>query len=319
MKKLALGVALLGIVGLALFTINKNRKTSQAEFVIGILQTASHPALDASREGFIQELNRLLPSQIEFVIKNAQGSITQAHALAQKFYAGKDYAGFFAIATPAAQALASVEKERPLFIAAVTDPYALGVIHEKTNVCGTKDMIDIQGEVRMLKQLIPSAKNVGIIYTAGENNSLSQLKEIHKQLELVGLTPLDFAINHEADLPVLTDLACRKSDAILTPTDNTVASSIKLIANICLKHNKPLIVSDNMLVQYGPLAARGVDYKASGKQAANIAYQVLKQGKKPYELPIEQAESKQIFINQKTLAQLGLMIPAILQHDTILI
>lgn len=310
-------VAATALIGL--FAIIKSKKNKSAEYVIGILQTASHPALDAAREGFIEELNQLLPGKVEFVLKNAQGSITQIHALAQKFNAGKNYNGFFAIATPAAQALATLEKDRPVFIAAVTDPHALGIMHEKTNVSGTKDMIDIKSEIQLLKLLVPQAKTVGIIYSAGETNSLSQLKEMHKQLELHGITPLDFAINHEADLPVLADLACRKSDTIITPTDNIVASSISLIADICLKNHKPLIVSDNMLVKFGPLASRGVDYKASGKQTAKQAFQVLTQGKKPYEIAIEQAENNQIFINKTTLEKLGLVIPSTLEAQVVLI
>ena len=101
-----------------------------------------------------------------------------------------------------------------------------------------------------------------------------------------------------------------RSDVILAPTDNTVASSISLIVAITNKHNKPLIVSDNMLVKFGALAARGLDYNKSGKQAASIAYKVLvEKVKKPYELPIEQVKNEQIFINQKTLTSLGLSIP----------
>jgi putative tryptophan/tyrosine transport system substrate-binding protein len=320
MKKIILIIiAILAFVASFIAIKFFKRSSTTATHTIGILQTASHPALDASRDGFIEELTSKLGNSVAFVIHNAQGSIAQAHAIAQQFHSNKRYNGFFAIATPAAQAMSALEKERPIFIAAVTDPHALGLIHPTTNVCGVKDMIDVKAEVEMLVQLIPNARQVGLIYTSGETNSITLVKQMRQELEARGLTAVDFAISNESDMQAAVELACRKVDVILTPTDNTVASTISLITAITLKNKKPLIVSDNMLVTFGALASRGVDYKASGKRAAQIAYEVIVNGKKPYELPIEQAKSEQIFINKTTLETLGLTIPAPLEKFVVFV
>ncbi len=294
-------------------------KTSAKAYTIGILQTASHPALDAARDGFMEELQHKLGDSVEFIVQNAQGSIANAHALAQQFHANQQFNGFFAIATPAAQALSSLEKNRPVIIAAVTDPSALGLTHVlNTNVCGTTDMIDVNAEIEMLTQLVPQAKNIGIIYTAGEVNSIALVKQMHQEVAARGLTATDFAIGSEADLHAIIELACRKTDLLLAPTDNTVASTIAAIAAITAKHKKPLIVSDNMLVKCGALAARGVDYKATGKQAAEIAYKVLVEGQKPEELPIAEPKIETVYINKNVLDALGLTIPDILKKQSIL-
>ena len=42
--------------------------TVKAAYTVGILQTASHPALDASRDGFIEELKNRLGDAVEFVV-----------------------------------------------------------------------------------------------------------------------------------------------------------------------------------------------------------------------------------------------------------
>jgi len=295
------------------------QRTKTATHTIGILQTASHPALDASRNGFTEELTQKMGNTVAFVVHNAQGSTSHAHALAQQFHASKDYDGFFAIATPAAQAMATIEKERPIIIAAVTDPYALGLIHTDTNVCGVRDMINVKATIDMLVQLLPDVKTVGLLYTAGETNSIILVKQMHEELAKRNLTAVDFALSGESDVQATVELACRKIDALLTPTDNTVASAISLISTIALKNKKPLIVSDNMLVKFGALASRGVDYKASGKRAAQIAYDVIINNKKPSELPIAQASSEQIFVNKKTLDQLELTIPVSIQPFVILV
>src|SRR5262249_48627479 len=144
------------------------KSNNTAAYTIGILQTASHPALDAVRDGFIEELKQKLGNSVAFVIQNAQGTVASAHTIAQQFHANTQYDAFFDIATPAAQALSAVEKEKPIIIAAVTDPYALGLVHPTSNVCGVTDMIDIKAEIDMLTALIPTAQSVGILYTAGE-------------------------------------------------------------------------------------------------------------------------------------------------------
>jgi len=316
MKKIVLISAI--IFGLAItFLIIKKRTASHNGFKIGILQTASHPALDDVRDGFMTELKNKLGNEVEFVVQNAQGSVAQAHAIAQQFAAGSSFNGFFAIATPAAQAIGAVEKSKPIFIAAVTDPNALGLIHATTNVCGTRDMIDVNAEVEMLTQLLPQAKTVGLLYTSGETNSIALVKIMHLELEKRGLQVADFAVSSEADMQNMVELACRKVDVILAPTDNIVASTIALIVSITLKNKKPFIVSDNKLVMFGALAARGVDYQASGKQTAQIAYDVLVNGQKPFNLPIVQAASEKVFINQATLQELELTLPTALQAQKV--
>jgi putative tryptophan/tyrosine transport system substrate-binding protein len=297
----------------------KKTITKTCAYTLGILQTASHPALDASRDGFIEELKNTLGVDVECIVQNAQGSISQAHTIAQQFHASEKYDGFFAIATPAAQAMGVLEHKRPVFIAAVTDPDALGLMHSATNVCGTKDMINVKAGIEMLTQLIPHAQTVGLLYTSGEINSVILVKQMHLELETQGLKCIDFAVSNETDMQAMVESACRKVDVILAPTDNIVASTITLIADVTRKNKKPLIVSDNMLVKYGALAAKGVDYKASGTQTAQIAYKVLIEGRKPHELPIEQVTSEQIFINQTTLDLLGLTIPKILEKCIVLV
>ncbi len=320
MKKKIVLTALMAALVLSFVIVKQVRKpTTTAKYTIGILQTASHPALDAVREGFTEELQSKLGADVAFIVQNAQGSVSQAHTIAQQFHANRQLSGVFAIATPAAQAMSAVEKAKPIVIAAVTDPNALGLIYPMTNVCGVTDAINIPAEIDMLVQLVPSAKTVGLLYTSGETNSLVMAQQMRQELEARGLMVTDFAVTNESDLPALTELACRKVDVLLSPTDNMVASALSLIATIALKNKKPFIVSDNMLVKFGPLAARGVDYKETGKQAAQVAHSVLVEGKKPYEMPIEQAESTKIFVNEATLGVLGLTVSVSLQADVVLV
>src|SRR5436190_7684961 len=119
------------------FRMGKEIKQERKLYTIGILQTASHPALDAARQGFIDEIQSQVNDKVNFVINNGQGSISTIHTIAQQFHAKQDIDGIFAIATPAVQAMVSIEKEKPICIAAVSVTPAL-FLSEK-NVCGVSD------------------------------------------------------------------------------------------------------------------------------------------------------------------------------------
>ncbi len=314
MKKIMI-LVVAGIVFSGVLIWQRRVKTSapSTRYTIGIVQTASHPALDAVREGFIEEVGGNLGMDISFVVQNGQGAVSQLHAVAQQFHAQRKIDVIFAIATPAAQAVSAVEKQKPVIVAAVTGPEALGVVYEGTNVCGVKDMINVAAEIDMLQQLLPTARSVGLLYTSGETNSLIMAKKMREEIEKRGLSAVDFAMSSEAEVQPVTDVACRKVDVLLAPTDNTIASTIAVTSMIAQKYKKPFIVSDDMLVAAGPLAARGVDYRASGKQAGKIACELLMQGKKPSDMQFEEGDTRDIYLNKKTANLLDISVPETLQ------
>jgi len=303
--------SIITIITLSILLIKKpfRRTKSNKKWTIAILQTASHPALDAARDGFVATLQKNLSYDVDFVIRNGEGSISNIYAIAQQFHARQDINAIYAIATPAAQAVASVEKEKPIIIAAVTVSPELGISFDQPNVCGVSDMINVRAEIEAMHALLPNIKTVGVIFSSAEINSVAMSKIMTTELERIGYTPITVGIASESDIEPAVMSALRKVDALIAPTDNSVANTIALIADLARKAEKPLIVSDNMLVKHGPLMARGVDYYESGVQAGFVAQQLLVNNRKPYELPILTTESEKVFVNMQTLAALKLSIP----------
>lgn len=286
-----------------------SHKNDKYNLTIAILQTISHPALDQVKEGFMQRMKEVLKDKISFIIQNPEGSTNQAQLIAQNLISNSNIDGFFAIATPALAVLSDIEKKRPVFFSAVTDPKSLGIVHEGTNVCGTSDMIDVDAEVKMLHNLLPLAKKVAILYNTSEINSKKLADKMKESLIVLGLEPLEVGFNSTFEITSAVNFACSKADVILAPTDNSIASTIDAIVKITKNNNKPLIVSDNLLVKYGALAAMGVNYKNLGIQAADIALKVLIKGAKPDSIPLKVSKIKDIFINKKALEDFGIKIP----------
>ena len=294
-----LGLLFITFAGIFMFRFTQKTQ-GKTTYTIAILQTATHPALDATVKGFKESLQEQLGQEIQFIMYNAEGSVAQAHAIAQQLSAYQNNTDiFFAVATPAAQALKGQITEKPIIIAAVTDPKAVGLLEPEGNVCGVSDMIDVPGQIEFMLSLVPHAKTVGLLYTAGEPNSQVLIDLMQQELKVRNLTPVLCALQSETDAQAAMELACRKCDVILAPTDNTVASTLALLGTIAQTYQKPFIVSwlsDDITTQEGVFAARGVDYYEGGKQAGNMAYQLLTKQQTVAEIGILKIDSQKTYI-----------------------
>ena len=306
--------------GIIVVSRRSKMRAQKQVYTIGILQTASHPALDAARQGFMAAVQEKMGEHVEFVIRNGQGAISTIHTLAQQFHAKRDTDAIFAIATPAAQAIISVEKEKPIIVAAVTTTPELADNFSAPNICGVSDMIDVRSEVEAMKELLPqTVKTVGILFCTAEINSVAMSQIMVTELERAGYIPVLCGIASEVDIEPAVASALRKVDALLAPTDNVVANAVALIADMTTKAQKPFIVSDNLLVKHGALMARGVDYYESGKQAGEMAMLMIQHKQSPQHIGIVKADNKEIYVNKKMLEQLGLTISDKIKNDVVLV
>lgn len=310
-KILLLATGTLVLVG-ALFAFKHSRKKPTHQFTVGILQTASHPALDAVREGFKKQAQATL-NDVGFIEQNAQGSTSTAHMIAQSFNQNKSIDLVLAIATPAAQAMASINSSKPIVFAAVTDPKAAGLIG--SNICGATDSINIAQQCALISQLTPNAKTVALLFNKGEVNATSMVATMEPELKKLGLTTIQCCVTNEAEIPAAVASACSKADVILAPIDNTVASTIDFIAPMTRSKQVPLFVSDNLLVKRGALAARGVDYFTSGMTAADLAQKILIEHQEPSALKTVTPECNTIFVNKDTAHACELTVPQNFGND----
>ena len=274
MKKYPYGL----IIGLALtvlaYTWHAKMRTPSVEkkYTIGIIQTASHPALDNARKGFLDTLNTLTDNAVQYIEYNAEGSSNQAHGQAQALASKTTVQGFYAIATPALQGCMAVEKDRPIIFSATT---SIESFEPQKNVYGILDMPDIETELALIKKIDPTISSIAVLYNTAEINSLLQVNLIKKYAAKYELSIVEIGIIDESELPTGTIGACSKADALLCTVDNLTASAMSLIAKIALEHKKPLFACHEDAARQGALFARGMNYYQAGVYAAQIAYTLL--------------------------------------------
>lgn len=309
LKKLLL-ISVILILGLTTFGCS----SSPDQISIGIVQIVEHPALDAAREGFLDTLEAngyTVNENLVVDYQNAQGDQSTLQSIANKF-ASANHDMILAIATPSAQAVAGSTQTIPILITAVTDPVTAKLVDslEKpgTNVTGTTDMNPIDKQFELLKQLVPDAQTVGIIYNAGEVNSEVQVKIAKEVAQTMNLEILEATVATSADVLQAAQSFIGRVDAIYVPTDNTVVSAAQSVVQVANENKIPLISGESSVVDAGGLATIGINYENLGKQTGEMALKVL-EGAKPQEMPIEYQKDFDIVINEETAQLLGIEIP----------
>ena len=280
---------------------------------IGIIQYAEHPALDASKKGFEEYLKEKGYSNFDY--KNAQGDQINCTNIAQTFVNDGDEL-IYAIATPAAQAVANETKDIPIVVSAVTDPKTSGLVDENekpgTNVTGASDLNPVTDQIALLKQLLPDAKKVAIMYCNAEDNSRYQADLAKKECEKLGLETVDATVTDSNQIQQVTESLIGKVDAIYIPTDNLLAEGMTAVTQVANENGLPTIVGEEGMVANGGLATYGIDYYELGRMAGEQAVKILEEGADPKDMAIVYLPGDKctLSINQNTVDKLGIEIPA---------
>ncbi len=308
-----LGAALLSMALVGTTTVY----AEEEQYTIGIQQFAEHGSLDNCREGFLEGLKEEGIEEgknLTVDYKNAAADMGTCGQISDSFASDKVDL-MVGIATPSAQSLynAAMDTDIPVIYTAVTDPLAAELADEEGNpvgeITGTSDKLPIKQQLEMIRQILPEAKTIGIMYTTSEANSESAIKEYEKlagdydfKIETAGITVT-------ADIPLAAQSLMEKVDCLTNLTDNTVVSSLPAILEMANEAGIPVFGSEIEQVKLGCLAAEGLDYIELGKQTGRMAAQVLKGEKKASELPFETIEEASLYVNAEAAENLGVEIP----------
>lgn len=291
-----------------LFIFGTLAYANEKAFEIGISQFAEHPALDAVRQGFEDELKEL-GVNVNIDYKNSQGDTGTAGMIAQKFVADKKDL-IFAIATPSAQAAKQATDSIPVLFSAVTDPVSAQLVDsfEKVggNLTGTSDAAPVDKQMKLFKELKPEIKKVAIIYNTSEANSEIQIAKAKEIGEELGIEIVPVGVNNINDIPQAVNSVVRKVDGFYTITDNIVASAINLISKAAIKNKKITIAAEEAHVQGGILMTDGLSYYEIGRQTGVMAKKILVDKVSTEDIPVEVSKNTKKVVNRKTLKSLKL-------------
>ncbi|MEH7391524.1 ABC transporter substrate-binding protein [Bacillus sp. JJ1474] len=311
------GVALLSGCGSDKTADEGNGSNNEAEktYKIGISQFAEHPSLDAATEGFkkaLEDEGFKDGDNVEFLIQNAQADMNNTLTIANNFV-GDKVDLIFANATPSTVSALNATKDIPILFTSVTDPVGAGLVEALDkpgdNITGTTDNHP-DGTAKTIHFITEEigAKNIGVIFNSGEQNSEVQADAVRELAEQKGAKVVEATVSTSAEVKQAAESLIGRVDAIYVPTDNTVVSALESVISVANEKKVPLFVGELDSMKRGAVAASGFNYFDLGYQTGKMAVEILKGNKKASELPVELPSSLKLVINKKAAEEQGVEI-----------
>jgi putative ABC transport system substrate-binding protein len=280
--------------------------------VIGISQYGEHASLDNCRTGFLQGLEEAgLVEGVDYTIEyqNAGFDDNIATQIGATFSAmGVDLMA--AIATPSATACfaAAEDKDIPVIFTAITDP--VGANLDSGNITGTSDVLPVEGQLDLIRQLQPNAGTIGIVYTTSEANSVYSVGVYEEKAADYGFAIETVGVLEQSEVTQAIDTLLSKGvDCISNLTDNTVVGVLPAILEKTNEAGVPVYGSEIEQMKLGCVAGAGLDYVKLGVQTGQMAAKILRGEAVCQDLPYEVIENYDLYINSEALDAMGLAIP----------
>lgn len=290
---------------------------ASGNYTIGIGQFAVHGSLDNCREGFIAGLAEegiVEGENLTILYENANADGATSSQIVANFLSNKADL-ICGIATPIAQSAYSAARKSdvPVIYTAVTDPIAAELANADGTpvgeVTGTSDKLPVTEQLQMIREVLPDATKIGIMYSTSEVNSLSAIEEYKEAAEEYGFEIVESGVSSTADVPLAADQLVEKVDCINNLTDNTVVSALQVVLDAANKKGIPVFGSEVEQVKVGCLASVGLDYVELGKQTGHMAAKVLKGEAKASEMNFEVIQGGSFYGNTKVAESLGITLP----------
>ncbi len=287
---------------------------SDKTYTVGIVQLVQHVALDASAQGFQDELKSQLGDAVKFDYQNASGDSATCSSIVSGFVTEKADL-ILAIATPALQAAANGTAAIPVLGTAITEyGTALSIDNFSgtvgTNVSGTSDLAPLDQQAAMFDELLPEAKKIGILYCTAEANSKYQADVVKAALEKNGKTVTVYTFTDSNDVQAVTKTAVSENDALYIPTDNTCASNTGIIDPVASEAKCPIICGEEGIMAGCGIATLSIDYYELGKTTGAMAAKILKGESNVSEMPIEYYQNPVKKYDEERCKALGINVPS---------
>ncbi len=216
-----------------------------------------------------------------------------------------------AIAPSAIQAVVTTTRQYPVVYVNVSDTAdAFALKSEElvaSNVTGLSNAVQISRQVATIKQFVPHARKVGVIYHPGDPVSVAKVKELQEQMVKAGLAMLETSAHRPSDVGAAARSLIGRVDVLYTFDDVNVTKSYASLAKVANDAKLPLIASTVSGIRQGAAAAVVVTDRDLGLQAGKMLSRVLR-GTSPASIQPEAARPM-LMLNLPAAQKQGVVIP----------
>jgi putative ABC transport system substrate-binding protein len=223
-----------------------------------------------------------------------------------------------ALSIPGAQAAKAATASIPIIFMSGFDPVKSGLVASLNkpggNVTGLSMLaVGLNAKrLQMLRELVPSAKRIGILFNPDNTDAATLLGETREAANSLGCELAELRARTDAEIDAaFIDMAAQKIDVLMVANDPFLTGKVHHIAELATRDRMPGIYEWRDFVEAGGLASYGSsradDYRTLGVYAGKVLA-----GAKPSDLPVAQPTKFELVINLKAAKALGLTVPSFL-------
>ena len=329
-KKILIAVIITAVVAISVVGLAACDPYADYDYAIAVIQPVSHDALAKTYDGLRDSLTEKMQAAgktIYFDFQNANGSETEQVSIIESFVNKKPDI-IYAIATAAANTAAqkTYGTDVKVIFNAVTDPTleSAKIVADwnnpGANVTGVSDMNPVALQLQVMKYLMGNTNDfkIGVLYTSSEPNSITQSdmliaecleKGIISSKEQVVVKTISLASDITSAL--FTSFKNEGVDILYLPTDNLIANSAGVVHEENRRDAKlPIVCGESSMNSLCGIATVSVDYYQLGVIAADMAYDILINGKDTATMPVRMQNSGfEYTISNNIAEQIGFTIP----------
>jgi len=292
------------------------KKIPRIGFLTGIDQPTGHQRYQEFRR-VLRGLGYVEGQNLAIEYRNSEGNLDRFPELAAELVRLKVDIIVVAAGLPVIQATQNATKTIPIVMAGRgIDPVVAGLVNSLArpggNITGVTNLSRELGGKRLelLKEVVPKATQIAVLYEAANPGSLRELKELLPvAARELGLTIRYWEIRGgDGFEQVFAAVNKERPDGLYVSGGQLMNIHVKTTAGFALKSRLPSVGSNAPYVDAGGLMSYDGDTAEAYRRVAIYVDKILK-GAKPADLPIEQPTKFELVINLKTAKQIGLTIP----------
>ena len=298
-------------------TFSTTADVSGKTYKVGIIQyvdDASLNQIEANIESELDAIGSKLGCTFDYkdYVKNGQADGTVLNQIASELISDKVDL-IIPIATPTAQIVqtATEDNQIPVVFAASSDPVGAGLVSSMdkpgANITGTSDALNTEAIMNLITAVNPDVKKVGILYSKSEDSSTQPVKDAEKYLDSKGISYVEKTGTTNDEVSSAADaLVAEGVDAVFTPTDNTIMKAELAIYEKFQDAGIPQYCGADSFALNGAFCGYGVDYANLGVATADMAADILINGKNPADVPVRTFDNGIATVNTDTCEAIGL-------------
>jgi putative ABC transport system substrate-binding protein len=284
---------------------------------VGFLAGGARPPDGAAPAALREELQALGFTEgkdITYEGRWAEGRNERLRELATELFSRKVDL-IVALGGPAAEAAKQASSTIPIIVLSAGDVVETGLVASLArpggNVTGVNDPAAVLSAKRLeiLKELVPGAKRVAVLWNAGNYAMTLRYREIERAAKTLGISIDPLGVREPDDFDVaLAAMTRARPDALMMLTDALTNLNRQRVLDYVSARQIPAMYEFGYVAHAGGLISYGSDQNETMKLAADYVAKVLK-GAKPGDLPVEQPNRYFLVINLRTAKTLGIAIP----------